>query len=198
MKIAIATKNNGKLKEFEELAKGTLYEFIKIPENIKDLPPETGSTFYENALIKAEFISKQLGIPAIGDDSGLEVDALNGNPGIFSARYSKTGIDKDNCLKLIKNLDGLKEDKRSARFRCYLVGYFEGKIIQSNGTLEGSIAREFKGTNGFGYDPIFITKNGKHLAELEKDEKNIISHRSEAFKKLLSKVPELINKSFEE
>ena len=104
MKIAIATKNNGKLKEFEELAKGTPYEFIKIPENIKKLPPETGSTFYENALIKAEFISKQLGIPAIGDDSGLEVDALNGSPGIFSARYSKTGLDNDNCLKLIKNL----------------------------------------------------------------------------------------------
>ena len=198
MKIAIATKNNGKLKEFKELAKGTSYEFIKIPENIKDLPPETGNTFYENALIKAEFISKQLGIPAIGDDSGLEVDALNGNPGIFSARYSKTGIDKDNCLKLIKNLDGLQEDKRSARFRCCLVGYFEGKIIQSNGTLEGSIAREFKGMNGFGCDPIFITENGKHLAELEKDEKNTISHRSEAFKKLLIKVSELINKSFEE
>ena len=168
MKIAIATKNNGKLKEFEELAKGTSYEFIKIPENIKDLPPETGSTFYENVLIKAEFISKELGIPAIGDDSGLEVDALNGNPGIFSARYSKTGLDNDNCLKLIANLDGLLEDKRSARFRCCLVGYFEGKIIQSNGTLEGSIAKEFKGKYGFGYDPIFITETGKHLAELQK------------------------------
>ena len=198
MKIAIATKNNGKLKEFGELARGTPHEFIKIPENIKDLPPETGSTFYENALIKAEFISKQLGIPAIGDDSGLEVDALDGSPGIFSARYSKTGLDNDNCLKLIENLDGLEDDKRSARFRCYLVGYFDGKIIQSNGTLEGSIAREFKGTNGFGYDPIFITEHGKHLAELEKDEKTIISHRSEAFKKLQSKVSELINKSFEE
>ena len=198
MKIAIATKNNGKLKEFEELARGTSHEFIKIPENIKDLPPETGSTFYENALIKAEFISKQLGIPAIGDDSGLEVDALDGSPGIFSARYSKTGLDNDNCLKLIENLDGLEDDKRSARFRCCLVGYFDGKIIQSNGTLEGSIAREFKGTNGFGYDPVFITKNGKHLAELDKDEKNMISHRSEAFKELLTKVSELINKSFEE
>ena len=198
MKIAIATKNSGKLKEFEELAKGTSYELIKIPENIKDLPPETGSTFYENALIKAEFISKQLGIPAIGDDSGLEVDALNGSPGIFSARYSKTGIDNDNCLKLIKNLDGLQDGERSARFRCCLVGYFEGKIIQSSGTLEGSIARDFKGTNGFGYDPIFITANGKHLAELEKDEKNIISHRSKAFKKILNKVSELINKPFVE
>ena len=198
MKIAIATKNSGKLKEFEELAKGTPHEFIKIPENIKDLPPETGSTFYENALIKAEFISKQLGIPAIGDDSGLEVDALDGSPGVFSARYSKTGLDNDNCIKLIENLDGLEDDKRSARFRCCLVGYFDGKIIQSNGILEGSIAREFQGTNGFGYDPIFITENGKHLAELEKDEKNTISHRSEAFKKLLIKVSELTNKSFEE
>ena len=171
MKIAIATKNNGKLKEFEELARGTPHEFIKIPENIKDLPPETGNTFYENALIKAEFISKQLGIPAIGDDSGLEVDALNGSPGIFSARYSKTGLDNDNCLKLIENLDGLEDDKRSARFRCCLVGYFDGKIIQSNGTLEGSIAREFKGTNGFGYDPIFITKTGSIWQNLRKMKK---------------------------
>ena len=198
MKIAIATKNNGKLKEFEELARGTPHEFIKIPENIKDLPPETGSTFYENALIKAEFISKQLGIPAIGDDSGLEVDALDGSPGIFSARYSKTGLDNDNCLKLIDNLSRFKLDERAARFRCCLVGYFEGKIIKSYGTLEGKIAKEFKGKNGFGYDPIFITENGKHLAELEKDEKNMISHRSEALKKLLNKVSELISKSFEE
>ena len=100
MKIAVATKNAGKLKEFKELAEGTPYELIQMPETIRDLPPETGETFYENALIKAKFISHKLGVPAIGDDSGLEVDALDGRPGIFSARYSKTGLDYDNCLKL--------------------------------------------------------------------------------------------------
>ena len=102
MKIAVATKNAGKLKEFKELAEGTPYELIQMPETIRDLPPETGETFYENALIKAKFISQKLGVPAIGDDSGLEVDALDCRPGIFSARYSKTGLDYDNCLKLLK------------------------------------------------------------------------------------------------
>ena len=86
MKIAIATKNSGKLKEFQQLAKNTNFELIPIPESISELPPETGKTFYENALIKAKFVSNTLEIPAIGDDSGLEVDALNGGPGIYSAR----------------------------------------------------------------------------------------------------------------
>ena len=93
MKIAIATKNLGKLKEFQELSKETDYELLPIPEDIKELPPETGETFYENALIKAKFISEVLGIPAIGDDSGLEVDILNGEPGVYSARYSDSGRD---------------------------------------------------------------------------------------------------------
>ena len=191
MKIAIATKNKGKLKEFKELATGTPYQFIPIPETIGSLPPETGNTFYENALMKAEFISKKLGIPAIGDDSGLEVDALNGEPGIFSARYSESGTDLDNCKKLIKALE--HEKQRRARFKCCLVGYFEGKIVKSFGALEGNIATEFKGENGFGYDPIFITDSGLHLAELEKIEKNKISHRADAFKVLVKELEKLAN-----
>ena len=193
MKIAVASKNAGKLKEFTELAEGTAFEFIQIPETIRNLPPEIGKTFYENALIKAEFISKELGVPAIGDDSGLEVDALDGRPGIFSARYSKTGLDKDNCLKLLKDMQGIQFGSRAARFRCCLVGYFEGKIIKSHGSLEGIIATEFRGDNGFGYDPIFITENGLHLAELDKSEKNQISHRADAFKLLLEQISLLLN-----
>ena len=193
MKIAVATKNAGKLKEFTELAEGTTFEFIQIPETIRNLPPEIGKTFYENALIKAEFISKELGVPAIGDDSGLEVDALDGRPGIFSARYSKTGLDKDNCLKLLKNMTGLESEFRAARFKCCLVGFFEGKIIKSFGALEGKISEGFKGDKGFGYDPIFITQNGMHLAELEKEEKNAISHRSLAFRELLKDFSKLTN-----
>ena len=191
MKIAVATKNQGKLKEFIELASKTEYEFIHIPEDIGELPPEVGNTFYENALIKAEFVSKQLGIPAIGDDSGLEVDALDGKPGIYSARYSESGTDKGNCLKLLQDMEPYKVNYRSARFRCCLVGYFEGRIVKSYGSLEGDIATEFKGSKGFGYDPIFIIKNGFHLAELNKKEKNEISHRSEAFKLLLKEIHKL-------
>ena len=189
MKIAIATKNLGKLKEFQELSKGTDYELIPIPEDIKELPPETGETFYENALIKAKFISEVLGIPAIGDDSGLEVDVLNGEPGVYSARYSDSGRDEDNCIKLLENLEGIETPQRVARFKCCLVGFFDGKIIKSFGALEGKIARKFKGENGFGYDPIFITKDGLHLAELEKDQKNLISHRSAAFTALMKEIP---------
>ena len=191
MKIVIATKNKGKLKEFKELALGTPYQFLHIPESINSLPPETGKTFYENALIKAKFISEELGIPALGDDSGLEVDALNGRPGIFSARYSESGTDLDNCKKLIQELGNEKD--RGARFKCSLVGYFEGKIISSFGTLEGNISTEFKGENGFGYDPIFVTESGLHLAELEKKEKNKISHRADAFKTLLNELEKLAN-----
>ena len=193
MKIAVATKNQGKLKEFKELASNSDYEFINLPENIVDLPPETGSSFYENALIKAQFVSKELGIPAIGDDSGLEVDALEGKPGIYSARYSESGTDQDNCLKLLKDMEPYETNLRSARFKCCLVGYFEGMIIKSYGSLEGDIATEFKGSQGFGYDPIFITKNGSHLAELSKKEKNKISHRSEAFKEILKKLDKLVS-----
>lgn len=189
MKIAIATKNLGKLKEFQELSKGTDYELIPIPEDIKELPPETGETFYENALIKAKFISEVLGIPAIGDDSGLEVDVLNGEPGVYSARYSDSGRDEDNCIKLLENLEGIEASQRVARFKCCLVGFFDGKIIKSFGALEGKIARKFKGENGFGYDPIFITQDGLHLAELEKDQKNLISHRSAAFTVLMKEIP---------
>jgi len=193
MKIAIATKNLGKLKEFQQLTKNTNFELIPIPESISELPPETGKTFYENALIKAKFISNALEIPAIGDDSGLEVDALNGGPGIYSARYSESGEDKDNCLKLLKNMTGLKTEFRAARFKCCLVGFFEGKIIKSFGALEGKISEGFKGDKGFGYDPIFITQRGMHLAELEKEEKNAISHRSLAFRELLKDLSKLTN-----
>ena len=193
MKIAIATKNLGKLKEFQQLTKNTNFELIPIPESISELPPETGKTFYENALIKAKFISSALEIPAIGDDSGLEVDALNGRPGIYSARYSESGEDKDNCFKLLKNMTGLKAEFRAARFKCCLVGFFEGKIIKSFGALEGKISEGFKGDKGFGYDPIFITQSGMHLAELEKEEKNAISHRSLAFRELLKDLSKLTN-----
>jgi len=193
VKIILATKNQGKLKEFQQLSKGMGYEFIAIPEELQEMPEETGKTFKENALIKASYVSEYFQMPALADDSGLEVDALNGGPGIYSARYSESGEDKDNCLKLLKNMTGLESEFRSARFKCCLVGFFEGKIIKSFGALEGKISEGFKGDKGFGYDPIFITQNGMHLAELEKEEKNAISHRSLAFRELLKDLSKLTN-----
>jgi len=187
MKIAVATKNQGKLKEFKELASNSDYEFIHLPENIVDLPPETGSSFYENALIKAQFVSKVLGIPAIGDDSGLEVDALEGKPGIYSARYSESGTDQDNCLKLLKDMEPYEANLRSARFRCCLLGFHKGKTIFSEGTLEGEIADSFKGDSGFGYDPIFVPEGyDKTFSELSSEDKNKVSHRGSAMKKLIN------------
>ncbi|HJL95795.1 MAG TPA: RdgB/HAM1 family non-canonical purine NTP pyrophosphatase [SAR86 cluster bacterium] len=194
MKIIIASKNKGKLTEFQQLATGTKLEFIPIPEEKLEIPEESGSTFRENALIKAKFVSEYFSLPALADDSGLEVDALNGNPGIYSARYSSQKTDQANCEKLLENMRGLNKKERSARFRCCLLGYNQGKIVSSEGTLEGEIAVDFRGEKGFGYDPIFLLpKLGLHLAELDKDEKNKISHRSEAFKEINDKLQSLFN-----
>ncbi len=101
MKIILATKNQGKLKEFQQLSKGMGFEFIAIPEELQEMPEETGKTFKENALIKASYVSEYFQMPALADDSGLEVDALNGDPGVYSARYSSSGSDLDNCKKLL-------------------------------------------------------------------------------------------------
>ena len=194
MKIILANKNRGKLKEFQHLSKGMGFEFIGIPEELQEMPEETGKTFKENALIKARYVSEYFQMPALADDSGLEVDALNGDPGVFSARYSSSGSDIDNCKKLLSNMQGIAKESRTARFKCCLLGFYQGETIVAEGTLEGEIAEEFKGENGFGYDPIFFVPEYKlHLAEMEKDEKNKISHRFKAFKVITSILPSLIN-----
>ena len=194
MKIILATKNQGKLKEFQQLSQGMGFEFIAIPDELQEMPEEIGKTFKENALIKASYVSEYFQMPALADDSGLEVDALNGDPGGFSARYSSSGSDIDNCKKLLSNMQGIAKESRTARFKCCLLGFYQGETIVAEGTLEGEIAEEFKGENGFGYDPIFFVPEYKlHLAEMEKDEKNKISHRFKAFKVITSILPSLIN-----
>jgi XTP/dITP diphosphohydrolase len=186
--VIIATKNPGKAKEFEHIfaPRGikvrTLLDFPEIPD-----VEETGQTFEENAILKAEAVSKALNKMVIGDDSGLIIDALGGRPGIYSARYAgEQKNDQDNIDKVLNELSGVLENPKTARFYCALAVAVPNNETQTvSGTCEGHILEERKGTNGFGYDPIFyVPENGLAMAELTADEKSSISHRANALKKL--------------
>ncbi|MFS0865547.1 XTP/dITP diphosphatase [Fredinandcohnia sp. 179-A 10B2 NHS] len=186
--IMIATKNAGKVKEFNNLfeIKGIKVKSLLDFPSIDDIE-ETGTTFAENAKIKAEAISNKFKIPVIADDSGLSVDYLNGRPGVYSARYA--GEQKDdtaNLNKVLAELEGVPEDKRTARFHCALALAIPGEETQIvEGTCEGIITDKPVGANGFGYDPVFyVVAKGKTMAQLTKDEKNEISHRGNALRKL--------------
>lgn len=186
--VIIATKNPGKAREFEHIfaSRGievkTLLDFPEIPE-----VEETGTTFEENAILKAEAVSRALNRMVIGDDSGLMVDALEGRPGIYSARYAgEQKNDQNNTNKVLAELENVPEEKRTARFYCALAVAVPGqKTSTVSGTCEGRILKEQRGTNGFGYDPVFyVPDKGLAMAELSADEKNKISHRANALKKL--------------
>lgn len=188
-KVVLATRNQGKVKEFNRLFADygwegiSLAQFEGVPEVVED-----GDTFEANALKKAIEISTYLQLPALGDDSGLEVDALDGRPGVYSARYAgEEATDEQNWRKLLQELEDVPMEQRTARFRCTLALVIPGEEpIIANGACEGLIARGPKGTNGFGYDPVFyIPELGKRMAELLPEEKNRISHRAKAMQKLL-------------
>ena len=188
MKVVIATSNKGKLKEFETLLAPLNWQFYSLKDLGIDSPIEDGASFYENALIKAKHAATISGYPAIADDSGLCVDSLNGAPGIKSARYAgKNSSDADNNLKLLKSLEN--RNQRNAAFVACLVFFDPNsneRPISAEGRLEGEIALNSKGKDGFGYDPIFfIPGENKTLAELGKDYKNENSHRAKATKILL-------------
>lgn len=193
--ILIATKNAGKVREFEDLLEQLGYR-VKSLLDIKDAVDvvEDGTTFQENAIKKAETIANLLDIPTIADDSGLIVDALNGRPGVYSARYAGEGKnDLANLEKVLEELQDIPKNQRTARFHCSLALAIPGQeTIVVDGTCEGIITEHPVGEHGFGYDPImFIPSQGKTMAELKKQEKNQISHRSVALKglaKLLSSV----------
>ena len=190
MKIILATQNSGKLKEFNSLALGSGLEFVTTPGHAV-FPKETGSSFFENAFIKANYAFSLTGIPAMGDDSGLEVDALKGKPGVHSSRFSKEGTDTSNVNKLLKEMEGVKEKYRTARFKCCLVLIIDKNdpVLRAKGLLEGKISKETRGNLGFGYDPVFIPKGSSHhVAELEKHQKNLLSHSAKAFKLILSQL----------
>lgn len=186
--IIIATKNKGKAKEFEQLFSKYGIE-VKTLVDVPEIPDieETGTTFEENAVIKAEAISKISSSYVVADDSGLVIDALEGRPGVFSARYA--GPDKDdeaNIDKVLGEMDGVQDEKRTARFYCALAIAGPGfETVTVNGTCEGLILNERHGSGGFGYDPIFyVPSEGKTMAEMSADRKNELSHRAAAMKNL--------------
>jgi len=184
MKLLIATHNRGKLKEYQELLDDPGLELLTLDDvGIAEDVEETGTTFDENARLKALTYAQQSGLLALGDDSGLQVDALNGEPGVFSKRYAGEGkSDAERNAYLLEKLHNVPAQKRTARFRCVIViADATGKTWTTEGTCEGAIAFESRGTNGFGYDPIFIVQDdGRHLAELSSVEKNRVSHRGRA------------------
>ncbi len=199
MKIAIATGNAHKVKELSRLLDIDGIEFV----SLKDLGftgdiIENGTTFAQNALIKASFICEKYHIPAIADDSGLCVDALGGEPGIYSARYaSKDGENSDdlaNIELLLENLKSIPSGERSARFVCSMAFCApDGVSLTVDGICEGHITSDIRGEGGFGYDPIFYcTKLCKTFGEASDEEKNTVSHRYNACKLLSSKLKEYL------
>jgi XTP/dITP diphosphohydrolase len=190
-RIVLASNNAGKVREINQLLAAQSIQVI--PQREFDIPDaeETGLTFVENAILKARHAARLSGLPAIADDSGLEVDALNGAPGIYSARYAGTGCnDQDNNRKLLEALQGVPEAARTARFQClmvYLRHADDPTPIICQGTWEGVILTEPRGENGFGYDPLFwVPDHNCSSAELSAEEKNRLSHRGQALRKLLS------------
>lgn len=189
-KIVLASGNRGKVREINQILAGLDIEVV--PQSDYDVPEieETGLTFVENAILKARNAAKCTGLPAIADDSGLEVDALRGAPGIYSARYAGPGTDDTkNLQKVLQQLEGVAEAERSARFQCLLV-YMEHDLdptpIICQGTWEGRITTEPMGENGFGYDPVFfVPEQGCTSAQLSAEEKNRLSHRGQALQCLL-------------
>lgn len=186
-KLLVATANTGKIREIKEILKDVSFEIVGLEDVGYDQKiEETGTTFEENARVKAETIGKKLKMLTLAEDSGLMVDALGGRPGIYSARYGE-GSDWDRVNKLLKELAGVPEEKRTARFRS-AVAIFEpgtGKTSVFEGvTADGYITSEPRGNNGFGYDPIFYNPElGKTQAEATLEEKNKVSHRARALSK---------------
>jgi XTP/dITP diphosphohydrolase len=185
--IVLATKNAGKIREMRDILADLDVELL----DWRDVPafPETaedGETFLENALAKAKAVHGATGLPALADDSGIEVEALGGAPGVRSARYGGAGLsDADRCARMLRELAGAPEEKRGARFRCVAVLYpapgTHGEGVTTEGFLYGRIADAPRGRNGFGYDPVFLVpERGKTVAEMDAAEKNSISHRYRA------------------
>ncbi len=188
--IVLASHNRNKAQEIQMLLGN---QFHVIPQQAFDIPPieETGSTFEENALLKAKTVYDIIGLPVIGDDSGLEVVALNNQPGVYSSRFAgDNASDDDNIDKLLRKMHNIPTEKRTARFRCvvaFLGTSSDDQPVFFEGEWAGYIAKERRGKNGFGYDPVFVDlQSNLTAAELESDQKNKISHRGKAMQSLKS------------
>lgn len=189
MKLVLATNNKHKVKEIKSILGDAFSEILTLSEAGLDIDiEETGKTFAENAFIKASTVQKLTNMAALADDSGLEVDALGGAPGVYSARYAgEDQNDKNNIKKLLKNME--KEENRKASFTTVLCLYYpSGKVVYAEGKTNGEILREERGNNGFGYDPVFYSYDLKRsFGEASEEEKNAVSHRGRALKALLAK-----------
>jgi XTP/dITP diphosphohydrolase len=190
-KLVLASGNQGKLAEFKALFAKLAIEVLPLSDFGVESPEETGLSFIENAILKARHASKATGLPALADDSGLAIDALNGAPGIYSARYAGVGVtDADNIDKALKSLAGVPEAQRGARFHCVLalMQHAEDPMpLIAHGAWSGRILSARVGDGGFGYDPVFyVPEKDCAAAQLSKDEKNAISHRGKAIAELLN------------
>ena len=185
MKLIFATGNSGKLREASEIL-GEGFDLVSLADvGITEDIPETGDTLTANSIQKAEYLYERLGCDCFADDTGLEVDALGGAPGVYTARYA--GEDKDfnkNMDKVLEELQGLEGEARRARFKSVVTLIINGQTHIFEGTLEGIIANEKSGNGGFGYDPIFIADEypGQTLADITEEQKNDISHRGKALR----------------
>lgn len=196
-KIVFATGNKGKIKEIQMILADLGVEVITMKEAgiVIDIE-ENGQTYEENALIKARAVAEHTDYIVMADDSGLEIDYLNNEPGIYSARYM--GEDTSYRIKnanLIERLEGVADEERTARFVCAIAAVFpDGKEVTTRGIIEGRIGYEENGSNGFGYDPIFyVPKFGKTTAELSEEEKNQVSHRGNALKLMKEELKKYAN-----
>jgi XTP/dITP diphosphohydrolase len=193
MRVVLASSNPGKLREFSELLAGKGFELTRQSDFGIEPPPETGATFLENALIKARNAARRTGLPAIADDSGIEVDALGGAPGVHSARYAgEHASDAANLAKLLNAVAGLSEADRAARYRCIIVFVRDADDVRpliGEGAWEGRLIDARRGDGGFGYDPSFVPAGEtRTAAEMTADQKHAVSHRGKALRAFLSQL----------
>ena len=183
MKVILASKNQHKLTELSAILSQLGFEIALESEYGLDIDvEETGTTFEENSFLKADAVMKASGLPVLADDSGLMVDALDGAPGVYSARYGHKASDKERTAYLLENMKDVPEERRGAKFVCVITCLFpDGRKIVARGECPGVIARAPHGENGFGYDPVFyLPELGMTYAELPREQKNAISHRARA------------------
>lgn len=198
-KVLIATNNSGKVKEFKKILSRLSIELISLGEVVSGFEiEETGKTFKENAILKAGECSCKTGFLTIADDSGLEIDALGGKPGVYSARFFGDVSQEEKNQKILEMMKDIPKEKRTARFVCVIaIVTPKGEIKTTEGIMEGKIAFEVRGVNNFGYDPIFIPEGfTKTNAELTIEEKNKISHRGKALEKAIKILEEIINAGY--